>query len=74
MYKLKETGVLHKIVLRYFGGADGGGAAAMAAEATELGFDNLFFPGMVGVLGAAAAFAVLAGERAADVYHRRKVE
>ncbi len=64
MQKLKESGVLRKILLDYFGSSTDEDVSSVSAEATELGFDNLFFPGFVAFLGMVAAAAVLAGELA----------
>ncbi len=61
MYKLKEMGILHKLTIKYFGSnLERYGNANL--EASTLGFDNLFFPGAVVIMGIVIAISFLIGE------------
>ncbi len=70
MYRLKETGVLHKITTKHFG-EDLDPKRDVSMEASMLGYDNLFFPGAVAAVGTVVAFGILLGEAWAAACFKR---
>ncbi len=73
MHNLRESGVLRKIVAKHFGAdSDEVHIHHGTATAVVLGYDNLFFPIFVALVGLLVALGVLMGEVAAVCWHRKK--